>query len=201
MAIQTLHASIWLILLVAAVVVKCNPNITPQLVSQKLKDGLIADKNVLYRLHEAFFPSQSLSSDLVHLNVCVTVGGVQPGSCDNSSLLGGQNNFTYCQDFQWSSSALVDFISFDQLLILDNVISESIVRIIIHRDYIDVPLHIDTVPCGTTENDILPALIQLLPWVCTYVYILFPSLSSCHGSFIIASTRSSENFSDSRTSV
>ena len=163
---QTLHASIWLILLVAAVVVKCNPNITPQLVSQKLKDALIADKNVLYCMQEAFFPSQSLSCDVVYLNISVTVTGVQSRSCENSSLSGRQNNFTYCQDFQWSSSALVDFISFDQLMILDNVISESIVRMIIYRKYIDVPLPIDSVPCGTTENDILPALIELLPWVC-----------------------------------
>ena len=165
MAMQTLHATIWLILLVAAAVVKCNPNIAPQLVSQKLKDALIADKNVLYRMQEAFFPARSLLHDMVFLSTCVTVGGVQPGSCDNSSLVGRQHNFTYCQDFQWSSSALVDFILFDQLLILDNVISETIFRIIIHRVYINVPLHIDTVPCGTTENDLLPALIQLLPWV------------------------------------
>ena len=173
MAMQMLHASIWLILLVAAVVVKCNPNIAPQVVSQKLKDALITDKGVLYRMQEAFFPSQSLSHDMVFLNICVTVSGVQPESCENSSLVGGQNNFTYCQNFQWSSSALVGLISFDQLLILDNVISESIVRIIIHREYIDVSLHIDSVPCGTTENDILPALIQLLPWVCMYVNLTY----------------------------
>ena len=166
MAMRTLHANIWLILLVAAVVVKCNPKNTPQVVSQKLEDALIADKSVLYRMQEAFFPSQSLSHDMVFLYTCVTVGGVQPGSCENSFLLGGQHNFTYCQNFQWSSSALVDFISFDQLMILDNVISESIIRIIVHRDYINMLLHIDTLPCDTTEDDILTALMQLLPWVC-----------------------------------
>ena len=26
-----------------------------------------------------------------------------PGSCDSTSLTGGQNNFSYCQWFQWSS--------------------------------------------------------------------------------------------------
>ena len=71
MAMRTLHANIWLILFVAAVVVKCNPNITPQLVYQKLKDALIADKTVLYHMQEAFFPSQSLSHDLVfRLHMC-----------------------------------------------------------------------------------------------------------------------------------
>ena len=123
-------------------------------------------------MQETFFPSQSLSRDLVYLNVCVTVGGVQPGRCNNTSLFSGQSNFSYCQYFQWSGSALLNFISFDQLLILDNVISESIIRIIMHRDFKDVPLHIDAVPCETTVNDILAALIQLLPWVCiSYLHV------------------------------
>ena len=166
MAIRTLHASIFLILLAAAVVVESNPPVAPQVVYQKLEDALIADGSVLYLMQEAFFPSQSLSRDVVYLNVCVIVGSVQPGRCDNTSLFGGQSNFSYCQGFQWSGSALINFISFDQLLILDNVMSESIIRIIMHREYIDVPLHIHTVPCETTEDDILAALIQLLPWVC-----------------------------------
>ena len=62
-------------------------------------------------------------------------------------------------------------ISFDQLRILDNVISESIVRMIMHQEYKDVPLHIGTVPCETTEDDILASLIQLLQLM--GMYILF----------------------------
>ena len=169
MAIRILHTSIFLILLAADVVVEGNPPVAPQVVYQKIKDALIADSSVLYLMQEAFFPSQSLSRDLVYLNICVTVGGVQPGICDSSSLFSGQSNFSYCQYFQWSGSALLHFISFNHLLILDNVVSESIIRIIMHREYIDVPLHIDTVPCETTENDILAALMQLLPWVCIFL--------------------------------
>ena len=163
MAMQPL---IFLILLAAAVVVESIPRVAPQVIYQKLEGALIADSSVLYLMQEAFFPYHSLSRDLVYLNVCVTVGGVQPGRCDNFSLFSGQRNSSYCQYFQWSGSALVDLISFDQLLILDNVMSESIIRMIMHREYIDIPLHIDTVPCETTEDDILAALIQLLPWVC-----------------------------------
>ena len=68
-------------------------------------------------------------------------------------------------------------ILIDQLLILDNVISESIVRIIMHREYKDVS-------CVTAENDILAALTQFLSWVRTtylmYIkrnYVLIPCLS------------------------
>ena len=126
---------------------------------------LISPNNFWSKRLQVFFPSQSLSQDLVYLNVCVTVGSMQPGSCDTSSLLGGQSNFTYCQYFQWSNSALVNLISIDQLFVLDNVISESIIYSIFHRKYLDVPLHIDALPCETTEDDILGALMQLLPLV------------------------------------
>ena len=166
MAMKTLHANITLILLAATMVLQSNSQVTPQVIYQKLEDALIADKSVRYMMRQVFFPSQSLSQDLVYLNVCVTVGGVQPGICDSSSLFSGQSNFSYCQYFQWSSSALVNLISIDQLFVLDNVISESIIRTIFHRKYLDVPLHIDALPCETTEDDILGALMQLLPWVC-----------------------------------
>ena len=176
MAITTLHASIFVILLAADVVVEGNPRVAPQVVYQKLEDALIADSSVLYLMQEVFFPSHSLSRDLVYLNVCVTVGGVQPGRCDKSSLSGGQSNFSYCQYFQWSGSALLNFISFDQLLILDNVMSESIIRMIMHREYKMVPLYVDSLPCEATEDDILAALIQLLPWVCICISCTYMSI-------------------------
>ena len=58
---------------------------------------------------------------------------------------------------------MANLISVDQLLILDNVISESIVRITQHRKYLHFPLHIDSLPCYVTEDDIVAALMQLLP--------------------------------------
>ena len=125
---RTLHGVVFMILLTVAVLAQSNPHTATQVVYQKLEDALVADPNLKYLIKLAFFSSQTLSRDLVYLNICVTVGSVQPGSCENSSLPGGQSNFSYCQRFQWSSSALVNFISFDQLVILDNVISEGILR-------------------------------------------------------------------------
>ena len=135
LVLELLHSTH--LLLAVAVVVQSNPHIAPQVIYQKLEDALSADKGVLYRMQVAFFPFQSLSQDLVYLNVCVTVD-VQHENCDNFSLPGGQSNFSYCQDFQWSSSALSDLISIDQLVILDNVISESIIRIVWHRKHLEV---------------------------------------------------------------
>ena len=83
----------------------------------------------------------------------------------------GQNNFSYCRAFQWSSSPLLDLISIDQLFVLDNVISVWVFHIPEHPKGIHVPLHIDTLPCDTTEDGILAALMQLLPWVCVCVFV------------------------------
>ena len=171
MAMKTLHANIILILLAAAVVLQSNSEGTPQVIYQKLEDALIADKSVLYLMQQVFFPSQSLSRDLVYLNVCVTAGNVRHESCDNPSLLGGQRNFTYCQYFQWSSSALVNLISINQLFVLDNVICQSVIRTTFRWEHLVVSLHTDALPCETTQGDILRALMQLLPWVCiSYLY-------------------------------
>ena len=125
-----------------------------------------------------FFPAKGSSRDVVYFNyVCVTVGSVEPESCDDSffKLHDGQNNCSYYQTFQWSSSALVDLISTDQLLILDNVISENIIHVIEHRKYMAVPLQIDTLPCDIRVDNILTALMRLLPWVSIYIRTYFTS--------------------------
>ena len=177
MAMRTLCANLILILLTAAMIAQSKPHIASEGVYQKLEDALIANSSLLYMMQEVFLPSKILPQNMVYLHVCVTAGSVQPGSCDNSSLFGGQNNFTYCQDFQWSSSPLINLISIDQLFILDNIISYNVFHIIEHRESIDVPLQIDALPCEIKQDDILAALIQLLPWVCLCVlnnwYLLY----------------------------
>ena len=167
MARRILHTFIFLTLLA----VESYSNIAPQVIYQKLEEALIADSNVLYVIQEAFIPSRILPRNFVHLYLCITVGSVQPANCDNSSLFGGQNNFSYCRAFQWSSSPLLDLISIDQLFVLDNVISVWVFHIPEHPKGIHVPLHIDTLPCDTTEDGILAALMQLLPWVCVCVFV------------------------------
>ena len=160
---RALLSGIFLISLLVAVVTGESKT---HLVYRKLENALTGNKTVLYQMQEAFFPSKGSSRNVVYLQVCVTVGRVQHGSYENSSLPGVQSNFTYCQKFQWSSSALVDLISIDQLLIMDNMISGSIIHVVEHQKYMKVPLQIYNLPCDITDDDILAALMRLLPWVC-----------------------------------
>ena len=168
-----LHTFSFLTLLAATVVAESNPKIAPQVVYWKLEDALLSHSSLLYMMQEVFIPSKIFPWGFVHFHIHVTVGSTQPLDCDNSSLPGGRSVFPYTNDFQWSSSALVDLILIDQLFILDNVISYSVFRIIQHREYLYIPLHIDTFPCEPTEDDILAAFMQLLPWVCIILSFMY----------------------------
>ena len=172
MAMRTLHIriSFFLLLTVAAVIVQSKSDVLIQDTYQKLEKSLIENRFVLHQMQEAFFPSQNLPPDSVGLHVCVTVGSLQPRNCDNSSLTGGQGNFANCQMFQWSRSVLLNLISDDQLLILDSVLIERINHIIKHKRGLKVPLQIDVLHCDVTEDDILEALTQLLPWVSIFTH-------------------------------
>ena len=163
MPVREIYTSLSLFLRIAAAVMGQDESlVASEAVYLKLENILLTDQNSRYMMQRAFFPSQDFSPDWLYLNVCVTVNCVQPRGCDDFN---GQSNFSYCQKFQWSSSALVNLISIDQLVILDNVISESIVRNTQHQKYLHFPLHIDSLPYNVTDDDILSALIQLLPWV------------------------------------
>ena len=154
-----------LLLMLAAVIVQSKSDVLIQDTYQKLEKSLIENHFVLHQLQETFFPSQNLPPDSVLLHVCVMVGGMQPGNCDNFSLPGGQGKFSYCQMFRWSSSVLLNLISDDQLLVLDNVLVDHINHVITHQAELEVPLQIDVLPCHVTVDYILEALMQLLPWV------------------------------------
>ena len=163
---------ILLLLIVAAVSAQSKSDVAIQDTYQKLENSLIQNRFVLHQMQEAFFPTQNLPPDSLRLHVCVTVGSVQPRNCDNSFLPGGQGNFFYSEKFQWSRSVLLHLISNDQLLVLDNVVIRRINSFINHQAKLEVPLRIDTLPCDVTKDDILEALLQLLPWVSIHLHML-----------------------------
>ena len=164
MAVWTLHAGIF-ILMTVVTTVRSKKHIAPEAVYQKLEHALITDSKVGYLMQHTFFPSHGPSRDMIFISVNVTVGSMLPGSCDGSPLLDDTpTNFSFYQEFQWSRSPLLNLISVDQLLILDNVISRGIHHDMERHDFLPVSLHIDTLSCNTSKDDLLEALMQLLPW-------------------------------------
>ena len=168
MDIWTLHASISVLMAIAMTAQSTN-HLAPQVVYQKLEHALITDNKVRYLMQHTLFPSQGSSPDIIYIYVNVTVDSMLLGSCDEHHpvLTGTPMNLSYYQVFQWSSSRLLSIISVDQLMILDNVISENIYNTVQHHELLHISLNIDALPCNTSEDDLLKALMQLLPWVCT----------------------------------
>ena len=132
MAICTLYSIVSLILLAEVVHSKIhNVSHASFVVYQKLENALVTNHEVLYLLQEALFPSQGLNrGDWLDLATCVMVDSVQDENCEKSHFSGEQRNFTYCRNFEWSSSALLDLIPYDQLFVLDNVLGEVIFYLI-----------------------------------------------------------------------
>ena len=68
---------------------------------------------------------------------------------------------------------MVDLILNDQLFVLDNVVSEFIFHLMQRRDHINVPLELDALPCETTKDDLLAALMQLLAPMGMYIFRIY----------------------------
>ena len=165
MAIQNKYTSISL-LLILAISVQCDDHMPPQLVHQKLENALKTNTKMLYLMQGGFFSFYGIPQDFVFLDVCIAVG---TGRCNkNSSFSGALSNSSYHQKFQWSSSVLLDLISNDQLLIMDNVLCRAVQNGIRHCSWLPMQLQIDSLPSGVSEKDLLEALIQLLYWVCVF---------------------------------
>ena len=176
MSMQNVLATVSL-LFIATMLVHSREDMAPQVLFQKLEDALKTNKQTLYLLREAFFPTQSLPRDLVNLDVHITVCSVLPEKCDEHCAASGAiSNCSYTRKFQWSSSPLLDLIPSGQLLTLDNVLSRVISRYTFHHSLLSVELQIDSFPIGATEKDLLEALIQLLCLVST----LSASKTYCH---------------------
>ena len=171
MAVWALHTIIFVLMTIAMTAQSTN-HIAQQAVYQKLEHALTTDSKARYLMQRTFFPPQRRSLDIVfiHVNITVNSTGV-PESCgEHHPLPDKLINFSYQQKFQWTSSPLLNLISVDQLLILDNIISERICQTLQHYGFLHITLHIDTLPCNTSEDDLLEALMQLLTWVSTSVF-------------------------------
>ena len=164
----TLHTTIFILTTIAVTASAHHLATRAQVLYQKLEHVLITDSKVRYLMQDAFSPSQWLPRDIVYIHVNIVIDSMLPRSCGRHPPLSGTLiNHSYYYEFQWSSSPLLNLISVDQVLILDNVLSGTICRCLQHHGYLHASLHIDDVPCNTTEDDLLAALMKLLPWVRT----------------------------------
>ena len=94
------------------------------LLYQKLEGALINNPKALLQLKRLFFSVSGTDIqevEILQLHVCVSVGTTDnfqiPETSANSS--NGTHASTHCWNFKWSASALLSFITVDQLMAID----------------------------------------------------------------------------------
>ena len=144
------------------------------LLYQKLEGALINNSKALFQLKKTFFSVSGThiqEVEILRMHVCVRDGVTEhfksPGTSANSS--NGTHN---CWDFQWSDSALLSFISVDELMTFDFMYVNFVYSRIqgsIRNHNLSITLNTksDSLPCThiPSENDLKEVLIQLLSWV------------------------------------
>ena len=153
----------------------CPQNDSTFLLYQKLEGALINNSKALFQLKEMFFSvsgSHTQEVQILHLHICVRIGTTEvfqsPETSANSS--NGTHTSTHCWNFKWSASALLSFITVDQLMAIDFMYVDWIYSQMrgkmIHRMFV-IALNTDlpSSKCIPSEKDIKEVLIQLLSWV------------------------------------
>ena len=144
----------------------CSQDDKTTLLYQKLEGALTNNPKALFQLKKTFFSvsgSHTQEVEILQLHVCVEFGAT-----DNIS--NGTHISPYCQDFQWSASALSSFITVDELMAIDFLYVNwmySRIRGSIQDHNLNITLNTepDLLPCIPSKNDLKEVLIQLLSWV------------------------------------
>ena len=151
----------------------CSQDDSTFLLYQKLEGALINNSKALFQLKKTFFSVSGThiqEVEILHIHVCVRVGVTGHFQIPETSA--NSSNGTHCWDFQWSGSALLSFITVDELMTFDfmyvNIVYSQI-RGSIRNHNLSITLNTesDSLPCThiPSENDLKEVLIQLLSWV------------------------------------
>ena len=131
------------------------------LLYQKLEGALINNSKALFQLKRTFFSVRVTNIqevEIVYLHVCVSVGDIEhfksSGKSTNSS--NGMHTSTHCWNFWWSASALLSFITVDQLMAfdftyVDVIYSQMQGSLEYHK--VHIKLKIDLLPCTYMPSD------------------------------------------------
>ena len=143
----------------------------------RLEDALVKNSEFLYSLQESLFSKQRYVQS-IHIVACVTMATA--GQQNYSKMedkyeheRSPNSSFGYfnCWHYQWTCSAMLDLISLEQLVTIENVITPNIIWYTLghHTDNseskVKLSLHLDTVGYQPSESELSQTLAKVLGWV------------------------------------
>ena len=135
-----------------------------------LEDALIKETESLYTLRESLLSKHNHVLS-VHIVACVTMATQNCSSTENvhESETGSSSSCvcSKCFDYQWSSSAVLDSISLEQLVTIDNSLAPVLIWYITGRfqSKVKLCLHLDKVRYQPSDLELSQTLAKVLRWV------------------------------------
>ena len=156
---------------------ECSDDDKIDLLYQKLETALINNSKALLQMKQIFFPvagNHIQEVQILHLHVCVRVINQFKTSGSTTNISTKTESSIHCWNFKWSASAVLSFISIDQLMALEfvyvDIIYSSIQKHMAHKT-VSFTLSTDFFPCVSSESDLQEALVLLMSWVSHYLHI------------------------------
>ena len=160
---------------------------------RQLESALLRNPNALYVLHTAFFEPNRVPREVAHINLHLNINHMGPSNCTTAgpnqwSLANGTNDtskhndsqlYEYSWQFKWSHSAVLSQINVGELWIFDNILTGILyARVSASRHRVaHITLHVPSLPCKPTHNDILWTVTSFLTWVSHVVFTICNSVS------------------------
>jgi len=103
------------------------------------------------------------------IKICVTIDEVPETKCQTvEGYVPVTSNFSHCSIFQWTSSALLSHINFNQLMILENVFTCLLYGHLLGQSrfiFTEISLYLKTLPCAPSEKSLHSTEHILASWV------------------------------------
>ena len=160
---------------------------------RELESALLRNPNALYALHTAFFEPNRVPREVAHISLHLNINHMGPSNCTTAgpnqwSLANGTNDtskhndsqlYEYYWQFKWSHSAVLSQINVGELWVFDNILTQILYWRVSTSDHrvATITLHVPSLPCKLSHDDVLWTVITFLTWVSLVVFTICNSLS------------------------
>ena len=163
---------------------------------RQLESALLRNPNALYALHTAFFEPNRVPREVAHISLhlnithmglsnCITAGPNQWSLANGTNDTSKHNDsqlYEYYWQFKWSHSAVLSQINVGELWVFDNILTQILYWRVSTSYYrvATITLHVPSLPCKPTHNDILWTVTSFLTWVSHVVFTICNSVYPIH---------------------
>ena len=157
----------------------------------QLESALLRNPNALYALHTAFFEPNRTPREVAQIDLNLNIHHMGPSNCTTAgpnqwSLANGTNDtskhndsqlYEYYWRFKWSHSAVLSQINVGELWIFDNPLTAILYGRVSAPYYKNahITLHVSSLPCKPTRDDVLWTVTAFLTWV-SLAFIIYSVL-------------------------